>query len=129
MADRHLGRIALLFKIFCVGLAIWLSTNELRKYYANNDISTISYRRFEETLKDKYPSFSICFVDDVSGGLIFDRKALDDAIAPPISQSTFDDLVVDNIQMLYSRFLFGLTPIWQNSNVDSTTLQNIDIKT
>ena len=128
MADRHLGRIVLLFKIFCVGLAIWLSTNELRKYYANNDISTISYRRFEETFKDRYPSFSICFVDDVSGGLIFDGKALDDAVTPPIPQSTFDDLVVDNIQMLYTRFLFGLTPIWQNSNVDSTTLRNIDIK-
>ena len=118
MADRHLGRIVLLFKIFCVGLAIWLSTNKLRKCYLDNDISTISYGTFEETLKGPYPSFSICFVEDVSGGLIFDQKALDDVVAPPIPQSSLDDLVVDNIQMLCTRFLFGLAPIWQIYNVD-----------
>ena len=128
MTESYILRLVILFKFFCIGLAIWLSTNELRKYYANNDISTISYRRFEETSKDVYPCFSICFVDDSSGGLLFDTRALNDAMGSPIPQSTLDELVVDGVQMLYARFLFGLTQIWKDSNIDSKVLQNIDIK-
>lgn len=53
-----------LFALICVLLACYMTSKETYRYLKNDDTSTISYKRFGETVQDVYPTFSFCSTDD-----------------------------------------------------------------
>ena len=51
---------------------------EIIRYTKNDDASIISFKRFNASPKDKYPSFTLCFqTGEAKGEAIFDAKRLD----------------------------------------------------
>ena len=44
-----------------------MTFKETLRYYKNEDTSTIAYKQFNQSPKDTYPTFSVCFTDDQAG--------------------------------------------------------------
>ena len=61
-----------IFQLGCFGLAGYLVFVQLKTYFANEDLSTIAYKNFQNEGQDIFPTFSICAV----GGswILEDRK-------------------------------------------------------
>ena len=53
------------FVALCILLAGYMTAKEILRYFRNDDMSTISYRNFASSSKDKYPTFSICFMGNI----------------------------------------------------------------
>ena len=60
---------------------------QLKNFLKNNDTSSINFRRFNSAPRDKYPTFTICFVNNVVG--IFDADYLNSTFG--ISVSDYHD--------------------------------------
>ena len=58
------------FLLLCSAMAIYLVVLQLKNYLANEDLISMSYRRFNSEEKDEYPTLTICF--DGYRGAIFD---------------------------------------------------------
>ena len=52
---------SLAFTLLCVFLAVYTVFQQVVKFQMNEDVSTISYRRFNEIPQDLYPTISFCF--------------------------------------------------------------------
>ena len=48
----------------CFMLAVYLTILQILRYLENNDASVIAFKRFNEPLGDKYPTFTFCFGGD-----------------------------------------------------------------
>ena len=55
------GRIIIIFKLACFFLAGYMAVTQICRFIENQDTSSISFKRFNRTPKDKYPTFSLCF--------------------------------------------------------------------
>ena len=55
------GRIQAVFQVSCVTLATYMSIVFVKKFLENEDVTSITYKKYSQTPKDKYPTFSICF--------------------------------------------------------------------
>ena len=49
--------------LICIYLAVHYTYLQIKIYFDNEDVSSISYLRFENGNEDKYPTYSICFED------------------------------------------------------------------
>ena len=49
--------------LICIYLAVHYTYLQIKIYFDNDDVSSISYLRFENGNEDKYPTYSICFED------------------------------------------------------------------
>ena len=47
----------------CITLAVIYTYLQIKIYFDNEDVSSISFRKFENGNEDKYPTYSICFED------------------------------------------------------------------
>ena len=47
----------------CISLAVVYTYLQIKIYFDNEDVSSISFRKFENGNEDKYPTYSICFED------------------------------------------------------------------
>ena len=56
-----LGRMRNIFSFLCFFLALYMTITQVDRYLQNNDASEISYRTFNQSPRDKYPTISICF--------------------------------------------------------------------
>ena len=54
-------RVEHIFQAVCFLLAAYFAVKLAGQYFENNDATSIIYRQYGETTKDKYPTFSICF--------------------------------------------------------------------
>ena len=63
------------FQVIAITVAAKTCCLFYQKYAANQDISSISYQRYNVDLKDVYPAFSLCLFS--SFGLIFQQNILD----------------------------------------------------
>ena len=53
------GKIA--FALVCFLLASYMTITQIVRYLENRDASTIAYKKLNQTPRDRYPTFSICF--------------------------------------------------------------------
>ena len=60
LVEQVCKRLKLVFQAFCFILASNMSVLMVFRFYKNNDTSTVSYKLFNETPLDRYPTFSIC---------------------------------------------------------------------
>lgn len=58
-----------LFQTFCICVVLYLSYQQCLEYAENQDSSSVSYRFFNEDIKDVYPTFSICLYSG-DGGIL-----------------------------------------------------------
>ena len=58
-----LRNLLLTCNIICFYLAFHYTYLQIKIYFDNEDVSSISYVRFENGNEDKYPTYSICFED------------------------------------------------------------------
>ena len=56
-----LGRMEVTFTLVCFLLAAYMTITQIVRYLENRDASSISYKQFSQTPRDRYPTFSICF--------------------------------------------------------------------
>ena len=55
-----LGRTKVIFTLVCSFAALYMTLTQIVRYAENKDSSSISYKQFNQTPKDKYPTFTIC---------------------------------------------------------------------
>ena len=67
-----------------------MTTLQIQRYIANDDISTLAYKQFNKSPKDKYPTFTFCF--ESSNGEIFDGRYLTTTIG--ISGREYQDTLL-----------------------------------
>ena len=66
------------FFAICMSAVLTMICLEIIRYTKNDDASIISFKRFNASPKDKYPSFTLCFqTGEAKGEAIFDAKRLD----------------------------------------------------
>lgn len=56
------------FKLTCFAVAVFVIYKQVCDYLRNEDVSVISYRKYNEDICDKYPTFTICLnptIDDL----------------------------------------------------------------
>ena len=51
----------LLYTLCCTTLAVYMVSNQVKRFHGNADVSTITYRRFNERSIDLYPTITFCF--------------------------------------------------------------------
>ena len=95
----------------CVCMATYMTYLQFNFYLNNDDLASISYRRFNEEEKDQYPKIALCMVDRTFNGKIFDE-----------THAAFNSNVVT--PSLYKKFLQGLIV---NPTFDFSTIQYDDV--
>ena len=63
-----------LFQLSCVALAGYMTYVQFKNYISNEDVSVVSFRKFNSDIDDLYPSFSICMIG--STGEIFKKDEI-----------------------------------------------------
>ena len=61
--DTVLKYLLLGWTCICIVLAVIYTYIQIKIYFDNEDVSTISFQQFEKGNEDKYPTYSICFED------------------------------------------------------------------
>ena len=56
-----LGRSKFIFQIVCFILATYMTTILIDRYNQNKDVTSIKFKKYNLTPRDKYPAFSLCF--------------------------------------------------------------------
>ena len=56
-----LNRVKVLFSLACFFFAIEMTITQIVRYLDNRDTSLVSYKTFNDSPLDRYPTFSICF--------------------------------------------------------------------
>ena len=56
-----LGRSKLVYEIGCFLLALYMTAIMTNRFLENKDATSITFKRYNESPREKYPSFSICF--------------------------------------------------------------------
>ena len=56
-----LNRILVLFDAVCFSLALYWTLKNIGRFYEDSNATAITYKKYGETIQDKYPSFSVCF--------------------------------------------------------------------
>ena len=51
--------------IICFSVVFYLTIKEIVRYNTNDDSSSISYKKFNDSPKDKYPVITLCFLADL----------------------------------------------------------------
>ena len=78
-----------IFRFVCILAALCLITKGLIKYWKNDDLSQVDYRRFHASEKDIYPSLTIC----LHGLLIFVPSKLK-TIGTGINEKTYSSFLM-----------------------------------
>ena len=107
---NNLTYLDLVFKGVCIILALYMSGKELAKYSENLDVSTLAYKEFEASEKDKYPMLSICFVPKLGNALFNWTK----------SKEAFGR----SVALEFNRFLEGRD--WEETRFNSSILTQMD---
>ena len=68
-----------LFRLLLLLLLVFMVSEQLKIYIENNDVSSLSYKKFKHHHQDSYPTFSICVV--LYDGVLFE-KALTNSSKP-----------------------------------------------
>ena len=53
----------------CFLVAGWMTYKQIKRYYDNLDVTAISYKTFQSSPSDKFPTYTICFNDVVLQGI------------------------------------------------------------
>ena len=59
-----MGRFKAIFDVVCFLLASYMTVIIIGRYREDKNATTITYKKFTETVEDQYPTFSICFTGD-----------------------------------------------------------------
>ena len=84
------------FQLICFLLASYMTYLQFSRYIANGDVSTITFRTFNNEEQDIYPSYSMCFKG--SNGEIFKQEGI---------KSIWNDLEYDKGAKMYQDALRG----------------------
>ena len=57
-----MNKLNILFQIVCIAGAVGMSLFCVLKYLKNESVVSVSYKLFQETPEDVYPSISICLI-------------------------------------------------------------------
>ena len=60
--DRKYERYIFQFlRIVCIGIAIWMSIDQIIRYFENDDHAMVTYKKFHDSARDQYPTYTLCF--------------------------------------------------------------------
>ena len=65
-----------LHRLFCLGVTLYLVGLTITHYLDNEDTSVVLEKEFNETPKDVYPTYTICFEDKRTGIQIYDYDGI-----------------------------------------------------
>ena len=75
--DKRLHKITIfLFKLTCLSLTVYMSVTQFLRYLDNNDKASVSFRQFNHSPRDKYPTYTICFENQKRREFIFNQTYL-----------------------------------------------------
>ena len=104
--------INIVFQVTCFTAAGYFIFNQFEDYYGNQDVSYVSYRRFNERPIDVYPSLSFCIYSSSASQLLMQEKmkGINSTISPYVyadmslgytnitkefNETPFDDITID----------------------------------
>ena len=63
IADHRLfyRRTTTIFRVICFLLAAYMAVRLIDRFLENRDATSITYRRYSDTVQDRYPTYSMCF--------------------------------------------------------------------
>ena len=62
MTFQKFARLSrLLYTLCCTSLAVYMVSMQVKRFNGNADVSTMTYRRFNEHSIDLYPTITFCF--------------------------------------------------------------------
>ena len=56
--ERYIFQI---FRIVCIAIAIWMSIDLTMRYLENEDKASVTYKKFHDSPRDRYPTYTLCF--------------------------------------------------------------------
>ena len=77
---------------FCFIMADYMTVKQILQYTKNNDVSTIGFEKFNESPKDVYPTFTLCFEDNFEVGKLFDAQRLNETAG--ITPKEYSDILL-----------------------------------
>ena len=60
-SDKLTAAALVVIRLICIFFAIYMSINQVYKYIANEDKAIVTYRKFHDSTRDEYPTYTICF--------------------------------------------------------------------
>ena len=59
-----ISRLWVIFDVICFLLALWMTLKNIGRFHDDINATQITYKKYGDTVEDKYPSFSLCFEGD-----------------------------------------------------------------
>ena len=64
------------FKLICLSLTVYMSCTQFLRYLDNNDKASVSFRQFNHSPRDRYPTYTICFENQKRRMNLFNKTYL-----------------------------------------------------
>ena len=72
--DKSMHKITMfVFKLTCLSLTAYMSVTQFLRYLDNNDKASVSFRLFNHSPRDRYPTYTICFENRKQGENVFNQ--------------------------------------------------------
>ena len=59
-----MDRIWVIFNVICFLLALYMTLKNIGRFLEDANNTTSTYKKYSQSVKDEYPSFSLCFEGD-----------------------------------------------------------------
>ena len=76
MEESVLKITKLVFKLICLALTTFMSITQVLRYIDNNDKASVTFRRFNHSPRDRYPTYTICFENQNRRGEFYNQTYL-----------------------------------------------------
>ena len=117
-----LSRLKVIFTLICFFAALYMTITQVIRYCENDDSSSISYKQFNQTPLDKYPTFSICF----KGHDIYWRRKLKLFETFGITAKQYDMIIKGQLGIRYKNE--HDLRLYRKESVDMLNVSNIAFK-
>ena len=75
--DKSMHKITtFVFKLTCLSLTAYMSVTQFLRYLDNNDKASVSFRQFNHSPRDRYPTYTICFENQKRRENLFNQTYL-----------------------------------------------------
>ena len=75
--DKKMYKITMfIFNLTCLSLTAYMSVSQFLRYLDNNDKASVSFRQFNHSPRDRYPTYTICFENQKRREFLFNQTYL-----------------------------------------------------
>ena len=122
------------FTGICFLLTAYMTVTQVLRYLENNDTSRVGYKMFNDSPKDTYPDFTLCFTSSIlddfmesKSGLVFSYFGTDDNYMNSFDNGKLGITRHDYGQLLKGKIVSAISG-WQTADMGISNISDIDVK-